>query len=424
MYRNGQTILHVAFQPAMFVEHWDQLPNELVRGVASVEVRPYLCVRPYLSCRVRYTSSSFVLPGARRTRSPPRSAGNLSPWQQVQRMKENNGTFLMRTNKDDTAFCSTRKSHEGESLVLELKQLADRLHMELNEMEDSVLHQDVPKSTSDEDDGGVEYIGSALPGSSTAHKDPNAFALLCEGTRSCRKLTMTIELALEHDSNSIDFFKALDKLEHREMMRRVRVRYEGDAGIDGGGLRRQAFDKAATALLKEAFDSTPIAGAVVFKRDSTVKQGERAAKMCVLALLNGPLPMRCFVMPLFLLSQAANKEQMHWWNCDKCFAELKSLMPQHIAKKLRQFRQVEAGACGLSRDDWQRMSAAFSASDWENVLLPCPACGNIDVEKHNDEGTLTLPCKCQWMHDFHADELPQEACSPPNMPKGLTRSAL
>jgi len=250
----------------------------------------------------------------------------------------------------------------------------------------------------------------ACLGADAAHRDPDAWDRMVDQIRKQRMISLFLDFKLNHGRPS-DFCDRLDLIPSGEMLRGVRVRFRSntlgtDHGIDAGGLCRQAFSLAATYLLKECFEALPGSQSVTFKEDATYRDGERAAKLCILALLNGPLPLRGWTLPLHVLALACEREQ-HWWNCEKCFAEVRGALPQHVFAKLKPFVMAEAGDCSWKNSDDGRFESKFEASEWEDVLLPCPGCGNTAPDLHGD---LSRPCCCRLLDgDTRVEDMTKEA---------------
>jgi len=95
-----------------------------------------------------------------------------------------------------------------------------------------------------------------------------------------------------------------------------------------GALRAQALSLASADFADTKMETHSTSGVAIFRKQAPQVIGECAAKITMLALLNGAHPLRDFYLPLYMLWRMRPKSGRFQWYCNpEIWKEVKTLLP-------------------------------------------------------------------------------------------------
>lgn len=97
-----------------------------------------------------------------------------------------------------------------------------------------------------------------------------------------------------------------------------------------GALRAQALSLASADFADTKMEKHSTSGVSIFRKQAPQVIGECAAKITMLALLNGAHPIRDFYLPLYMLWQIMRPKTglFPWYGSEEIWKEVKTLLPQ------------------------------------------------------------------------------------------------
>jgi hypothetical protein len=99
-----------------------------------------------------------------------------------------------------------------------------------------------------------------------------------------------------------------------------------------GALRAQALSLASSEIADTKMETHSTSGVTIFRKQVAHVIGECAAKITMLALLNGAHPLRGFNFPLYMLWRMRPKKgRFQWYRNQELWKETKTLLPQGCA---------------------------------------------------------------------------------------------